>query len=128
MLANGNTGLLNDDVFYFGNARFDVTPTSPFPSQQVTINAFDVNAIRSRVGVNSGIISNAFDVDRNGTVNAFDVNAVRANQGLASLRAFTAPPSSSFSVSNQLADTIYADTSWLDSFGTEKKLRLRKQT
>jgi Peptidase M60, enhancin and enhancin-like/N-terminal domain of M60-like peptidases/Cadherin-like domain len=127
MLADANTGLLNNDVFYFGNARFDVTPTSPFPSQQVTINAFDVNSIRSRVGLNSGIISNAFDVDRNGTVNAFDVNAVRANQGVTSLRSFTATNSSSFGLSNQLADAIYADTSWLDSFGSDKKLRWSKR-
>ncbi len=81
MLADANTGLAANDVFYFGNARFDVTPTSPFPSQQVTINAFDVNTIRARQGQNPGVISNIFDVDRNGVVNAFDTNAVRAGQG-----------------------------------------------
>ncbi len=62
-------------------------------AQQVVINAFDVNAIRARQGLNSGVISNVFDVDRNGVVNAFDTNAVRAGQGISSLRAFTAPSS-----------------------------------
>ncbi len=123
MLADANTGLAANDVFYFGNARFDVTPTSPFPSQQVTINAFDVNTIRARQGQNPGVISNIFDVDRNGVVNAFDTNAVRAGQGVSSLRSFTAPSTlqmglaSSTSNSTSLkVDSLFADTSWLDAF------------
>ncbi len=123
MLADANTGLAANDVFYFGNARFDVTPTSPFPSQQVTINAFDVNTIRARQGQNPGVISNIFDVDRNGVVNAFDTNAVRAGQGVSSLRSFTAPSTlqmglaSSTSNSTSLkVDSLFVDTSWLDAF------------
>jgi hypothetical protein len=91
VLANSSTGLVTNDVFYFGNARLDVTPTSPFPTQQVTINIFDTNAIRAKQGQNPGIISNIFDVDRNGVVNIFDTNAVRVSQGVNSLRSFTAP-------------------------------------
>ncbi len=123
VLANADTGLATDDVFYFGNARFDVTPTSPFPSQQVTINAFDVNAIRARQGQNPGVVSNIFDVDRNGVVNAFDTNAVRAGLGVSSLRSFTAPSplqmglASSRSSSQAMNfDSLFADTSWLDAF------------
>jgi Concanavalin A-like lectin/glucanases superfamily/Bacterial Ig domain len=123
MLADANTGLTANDIFYFGNARFDVTPTSPFPSQQIVINVFDVNAIRSRQGENSGIISTIHDVDRNGVVNVFDTNAVRANLGVASLRSFTAPSSLQFglassgsSSSTASTDLIFADTSWLDMF------------
>ena len=82
---------MTNDVFYFGNARLDVTPTSPFPTQQVTINIFDTNTIRAKQGQNPGLISNIFDVDRNGVVNIFDTNAVRASQGVNSLRSFTAP-------------------------------------
>jgi hypothetical protein len=78
ILANASNGLASNDVFYFGNARFDVTPTSPFPNQQVIVNAFDVNSIRARQGFNPGVISNIFDVDKNGLVNAFDTNAVRS--------------------------------------------------
>ncbi|MCY2973824.1 MAG: trypsin-like serine protease [Planctomycetota bacterium] len=91
ILANANTGLGADDVFYFGNARFDVTPTSPFPSQQVTINVLDTNSVRGNQGLNPGSISNIFDVDRSGAVNVLDTNAVRAAQGTSSLRSFTAP-------------------------------------
>lgn len=123
MLADANTDLAANDVFYFGNARFDVTPSSPFPTQQVVINAFDVNSIRARQGQNSGLISNIYDVDRNGVVNAFDTNAVRANQGITSLRSFTTPSSSQFglaltrssaTISN--VDSVFIDTSWSEAF------------
>jgi Bacterial Ig domain/Calcineurin-like phosphoesterase len=135
MLADVNTGLAANDVFYFGNARFDVTPTSPFPSQQVTINAFDVNAIRARQGQSLGLISHIFDVDRNGVVNAFDTNGVRANQGVASLRSFTAPSSLQMGLASSASDStssnvdaLFADTSWLDAFqSSDKRNRLRAQ-
>jgi Bacterial Ig domain/Calcineurin-like phosphoesterase len=115
MLADANTGLATNDVFYFGNARFDVTPTSPFPSQQVVINVFDVNGIRARLGQNSGDISNIYDVDRNGVANVFDTNAARANHGVVSLRSFTAPSALQMSVASSNFDSVLADTSWLDA-------------
>jgi Glycosyl hydrolase catalytic core/Cadherin domain/Ricin-type beta-trefoil lectin domain-like/F5/8 type C domain len=127
MLADANTGLASNDVFYFGNARFDVTPTSPFPSQQVTINAFDVNGIRARQGQNSGVISNIYDVDRSGVVNAFDTNAVRSGQGVASLRSFTAPSalqlslatlngnSNALNIDSRYTDSAFADLSLLEA-------------
>ncbi len=135
VLADANTGLATNDVFYFGNARFDVTPASPFPSQQVVINIFDVNGIRSRQGQNPGIISNIFDVDRNGVVNVFDTNAVRAGQGVSSLRSFTAPlslqiglASSSSRSTATSVDALFADTSWLDVFqvGNSKNRQQRR--
>jgi Calx-beta domain len=106
VLANPSTGLVTNDVFYFGNARFDVSPTNPFPSQQVTINAFDVNVVRANQGQNPGVISNSFDVDRNGVVNAFDTNLVRAAQGISSLRSFTAPSQQSFFAFAYLAPVV----------------------
>jgi hypothetical protein len=135
MLANPNTGLATNDVFYFGNARFDVTPTSPFPSQQVTINIFDVNTIRSKIGQNLGGISNVFDVDRNGVINVFDTNAVRSGQGVSSLRSFVAPSMMQMglaftgsSTTEMRVDTLFADTSWLDAFqvGNNKNRQLKR--
>jgi Bacterial pre-peptidase C-terminal domain len=123
MLANADTGLTASDVFYFGNARFDVTPTSPFPSQQVAINSFDLNAVRAKQGQNPGAIANMYDVDRNGVVNAFDTNAVRAGLGMTSLRSFTAPASLRFGLAStkdsataSSVDSLFADTSWLEAF------------
>jgi hypothetical protein len=135
VLANANTGFATNEVFYFGNARFDVTPTSPFPSQQVTVNAFDVNAIRARQGQNPGVISNIYDVDRSGVVNAFDTNAVRAGQGVSSLRSFTAPSSLPMGLASSRSnstssnvDSLFADTSWLDAFqiGNNKNRHQRR--
>jgi subtilisin family serine protease len=114
LLADANTGLAANDVFYFGNARFDVAPNSPFPSQQVAVNIFDTNGVRANQGQNSGVISNMFDVDRNGVVNIFDTNAVRAGQGTSSLRSFTAPPSTQNSFASSSIDLLFADTSWLE--------------
>ncbi len=128
VLADANTGLASNDVFYFGNARFDVTPTSPFPSQQIVVNIFDVNGIRAKQGQNSGVVSNAFDVDRSGVVNVFDTNAVRAGQGVTSLRSFTAPSSLQVSFAPSSIDSLFADTSWLEAFQSSdsKKRQARR--
>ncbi|MCY2974222.1 MAG: hypothetical protein NTW52_06095 [Planctomycetota bacterium] len=92
ILANPlTTGLAANDVFYFGNARFDVNPSAPAFSSQVSINVLDTNQVRAQNGVNSGVVSNAFDVDRSGAVNVLDTNATRAANGVNSLRFFTAP-------------------------------------
>ncbi len=130
VLANATNRLVSNDIFYFGNARFDVTPTSPFPSQQVTINIFDTNAVRAKQGQNSGVISNVYDVDRNGVVNIFDTNAVRSGQGVSSLRSFTAPSSLQMQMSLAPAsiDSTYADTSWIDAIQLDSpKNRQRKR-
>ncbi len=103
IIADANTGLASNDVFYFGNARSDVTPIASFPTQ-VAVNIFDVNQIRAQQGLNSGIVSNLFDVDRNGVVNIFDTNTTRAGQGIRSLRPFTAP--SLLSLSRAFAPSI----------------------
>jgi FG-GAP repeat/RTX calcium-binding nonapeptide repeat (4 copies) len=128
VLADANTGLAANDVFYFGNARFEVTPTSPFPASQIVINAFDVNFLRSRQGQDPGVVSHISDVDRNGVVNAFDINAARAGAGVASLRSFTAPSNISMSFSLSRIDSAFADTSWLESFQTSdtKKRQSRR--
>jgi regulation of enolase protein 1 (concanavalin A-like superfamily) len=106
VLANANSGLIANDVFYFGNGRFDVTPATPFPASQVIVNVFDTNQIRAQLGQNAGVVSNIFDVDRSGVVNIFDVNGVRSGQGVASLRSFTAPSSQSPSFSTFAAAPI----------------------
>ncbi len=128
VLANADTGLATDDVFYFGNARFDVTPTSPFPSQQISINIFDTNAVRAKQGQTTGGVSNVFDVDRNGVVNIFDTNAVRGGQGVTSLRSFTAPSSFQMSFVPASIDSALADTSWSDGLqiGTSKKRQQKR--
>ena len=94
VLANPlTTGLTANDVFYFGNARFDVNPAAPPFASQVSINVLDTNQVRAQNGQNPGVVSNVFDVDRSGAVNVLDTNATRAGNGVSSLRFFIAPAS-----------------------------------
>ncbi len=123
MRANGITRLPADDVFYFGNARFDVTPTA---AESVTVNAFDVNRVRAAISTsNTGLVSNIFDVDRSGAINAFDVNAIRSVLANTStlLRMFSAPPTQPPSL---LSDESEAEASLapnlVDSYFSESEL------
>jgi endonuclease/exonuclease/phosphatase family metal-dependent hydrolase len=95
VLANASTGLANNDVFYFGNARGDVTPNASFPSE-IAINALDLNQARNNQLPLGAVVSNIYDVDKSGAVNGLDLNQIRARQGQSSLRAFVAPSSQSF--------------------------------
>ncbi|MCY2974021.1 MAG: fibronectin type III domain-containing protein [Planctomycetota bacterium] len=121
VLANALTGLAANDVFYFGNARFDVTPTTPFPSQQITINILDTNLVRANQGLNPGLVSNIFDVDRNGVVNILDTNTTRGAQGTSSLWSFTAPSSQL-----PLETPQFLSTPILDSRNLRSALRARR--
>ncbi|WP_186775838.1 LamG-like jellyroll fold domain-containing protein [Rubripirellula tenax] len=79
--ANANTGLTQDDVFYFGNQVGDVDGSTS-PSKHVTVNAFDTLDVRfhQSPSSNSVGIDNIYDIDRNGSVNAFDTLDVRFSQ------------------------------------------------
>ncbi|MCY2976795.1 MAG: hypothetical protein NTW52_19230 [Planctomycetota bacterium] len=115
VIANSNTGLVANDTCYFGNARFDVTPTASFPTQ-VGINVLDTNIVRARNGTDPNNISNIFDVDKSGAVNVLDTNATRAGNGVNSLRPFTAPlPPANLLLARRI-DAAYVDTSWLELF------------
>jgi len=107
------TGLSVNDVFYFGNARFDVNSTNATP--QVTINVLDTNQVRAQNGHNPNAVSNVFDVDRSGAVNVLDTNATRGGNGVSSLRFFTAP------ANLQMARSASAVTSAVVSKSVSKK-------
>ncbi|TWU57090.1 Dockerin type I repeat protein [Rubripirellula tenax] len=79
--ANANTGLTQDDVFYFGNQVGDINGSTS-ASKHVTVNAFDTLGVRFNQSPtsNSVGIDNIYDIDRNGSVNAFDTLGVRFNQ------------------------------------------------
>jgi Abnormal spindle-like microcephaly-assoc'd, ASPM-SPD-2-Hydin len=95
VLANASTGLTAPDVFYFGNARGDITPNASFPTQ-IGLNALDLNQARNNQLGTGAVVSNIYDVDKNGAVNGLDLNQIRARQGTNSLRPFTAPSAQAF--------------------------------
>ncbi|WP_186775444.1 YHYH protein [Rubripirellula tenax] len=98
--ANGNTGLLQDDVFYFGNQVGDVDGSTS-SSGRVTVNAFDTLDIRFNQSPSAGSVDMShakyvYDIDRSGSVNAFDTLDARFNQvpsgGLMMITLPSSPP------------------------------------
>jgi len=91
--ANANTGLLADDVFYFGNAIADMYTGNIGSPTTVRVNASDTAAVRlnQSPGINSVGITNFYDVNKDGRVNATDTAIVRLNQSPAVIRFFDAP-------------------------------------
>jgi hypothetical protein len=89
VFGNTNTGLTNDDVFYFGNA---VGETGNNPTDAI-VNLQDVGLTRSnQTGFGSAAIDNSFDFNRDGRVNLIDVAIARSNQsGFSPLLLLSAP-------------------------------------
>ncbi len=94
VIANANTGLAVNDVFYFGNQIGDVN--GDVNSQnRVRVNSLDTILVRSNQ-TSSAPIQTPFDINRDARVNSLDTILVRANQA-ANLLMFAAqippPPS-----------------------------------
>jgi len=106
MLANANTRLATNDVFYFGHAIGDVNTGNAGAPITVSNDDADVRAIRQNQlhGANSVSVSNIYDVNKDGRVNSIDVSLVRQNRSTLLLRHFTAP------VSLRLASSLIATT------------------
>jgi hypothetical protein len=94
VLANATTGLTSNDVFYFGNAVADFNIGNlAGPPVTVRTNATDTSAVRQNqsTAVNSALITNIYDINKDGRVNATDTSLVRQNQASSLIRYFTAP-------------------------------------
>jgi hypothetical protein len=106
ILANAETALQANDVFYFGNVigelYFGNTAT------RLRVNGQDAALIlgNQSPGANSAPVTNKFDLDRNGRVNGQDYAILLANQQAAGIVApITAPssrPASARSSTNSL--------------------------
>jgi hypothetical protein len=92
LLANANTGLAVDDVFYFGNAVGE-TGNSSGSSANADTNIFDVSGTWSHLHGYTGDVTDHYDFNRDGSVNIFDVSAVWSNlrSSTAALQLITAP-------------------------------------
>ena len=91
--ANAATGLLSDDVFYFGN----VVGETGSSSGNALVNLSDVSLTRrSQSGFGSVGIDSRYDFDRNGRVNLADLSIARTNQsGFSAVQLITAPSAGS---------------------------------
>ncbi len=95
VLANANTDLQSNDVFYFGNAVGDVNQGNQGTPINVESDSTDLSFVRQNqsLGANSVPISNTYDINRDGRVNALDTALVRQNLTGSKIRYFTAPVS-----------------------------------
>lgn len=76
VLANANTGLANDDVFYFGNVVGD---TGDLPNNTI-VNVADQSGVRANLtAFQAPGIDNPFDINRDGVVNVTDDSVIGAN-------------------------------------------------
>ena len=76
VFANENTGLITDDVFYFGNVRGESGDRS---SLNTFVNAWDFAAARGHQQASGAAIDNPYDYDRDDAVNATDAMIARDN-------------------------------------------------
>ena len=87
--ATANTGLQNDDVFYWGNAIGEVgnDPNNAYVDQ------WDVNAIEDNYGNDPNNIENVYDINRDRVVTSSDKSYAENNQTDANtaLKLITAP-------------------------------------
>ena len=94
VLANANTSLLSNDVFYFGNAVADMNVGNSGSPLTVEVSSTDVSAVRQNLLLApTATISNVFDLNKDGRVNALDTSLVRQSQSTNIIRFFTAPAS-----------------------------------
>jgi hypothetical protein len=94
VLANANTGLTSNDVFYFGNVIGELNTGNT--ATRLRVNSQDTSAVRNNqsTGTNSAGVTNIFDLNRDGRVNAQDTSIVRNNQQTSGIVApITAPAS-----------------------------------
>jgi YDG domain/Dockerin type I domain len=94
VLANADTGLAANDVFYFGNVIGDFNTGNT--STRYRVNALDTSAVRNNQspGANTASVTNIYDVNRDGRVNALDTSVVRNNQQASGIVAPITAPSS----------------------------------
>lgn len=119
VLANANTQLQSNDVFYFGNAVGDVgqgNSGTPISVQADEIDSLFVRRNQS-LGANSASITNLYDLNKDGRVNAIDLALLRQGQAKLLIRYFTAPVSLRLAFAT--SGNGFGATSTAVSFGTK---------
>jgi hypothetical protein len=94
VLANADTALAANDLFYFGNVIGDLDFGNT--ATRLRVNGQDAALLLSNQspGANSAGVTNKFDLDRNGRVNGQDYAFLLANQQAAGIVAPITAPSS----------------------------------
>jgi hypothetical protein len=95
VLANANTALAANDVFYFGSAAGDVYAGNIGTPLVVRTNATDTSAVRQNQSptLGSAAVTNLYDLNKDSRVNSSDTSVTRQNINSSILTFFTAPAS-----------------------------------
>ena len=106
VLANNNTGLTDDDVFYFGNV---IGESGNDPTDAI-VNLADVSGPRTnQTGFGTTDVLNVFDFNRDAVVNLADLAIARTNQsGFTPVRLIT-PTDASGGPSNKVLPSTLAN-------------------
>ncbi len=126
VLANANTGLASNDVFYFGNAAGEMNVGNIGSPIVLRTNASDTANVRQNQSPNQNSVgvTSIHDLNKDGRVNASDTANVRQNQSpTGSITLFTAPVSLQLAGSTTTIDAAWADIGWLDDFGDKARSR-----
>ncbi len=124
VLANSNTGLAVNDVFYFGNVVGDTNGS--VTSSRYTVNAIDTSSVRNNQSTipNSVLVTNIFDFNKSASVNSLDTGVVRTNQQASGIvRVISNAPA--FLTSEEDAPASYAsatDQALTDLFAPRQEL------
>lgn len=124
-LANANTNLASNDVFYFGNAAGDVNVGNAGAPVFVSANEVDVSAIRQHLSTaaNSAAVSNIYDLNKDGRVNAIDYSLAIQSRTTRIVRFFTAPVSLRLATMPILSNVVKASLSLFSPlFRSDEKL------
>lgn len=100
VLANANTGLSANDVFYFGNKAGDMNVGNIGSPITIRVDDSDSTAVRQNQSPTANSVgpTNLYDVNKDGRVNALDLSLVRQNASTSPIYLFTAPISLHLSV------------------------------
>jgi hypothetical protein len=135
VLANANTGLAGNDVFYFGNAIGEVGHTTA----NAQVNATDEGLIRlnGRNALNPAPVDFRFDIDKNRLVNSTDqaLSRLNATSALTALRLIVPPTEAGLAagagpgsaVDAALADLSFAAASDGQSASAASRSRSRRR-
>ncbi|REK05549.1 MAG: hypothetical protein DWQ37_23880 [Planctomycetota bacterium] len=116
---NMNTGLVESDIFYFGN-RIGETGSGT-PGLAIT-SAVDEIAARNNAGFGA-TVTNLFDFDRSGLVNAVDSISARNNSGLLTKINISDPPAAPApSGAGDIALGLAAPAAWDEASETTASL------
>ncbi|MDB5321008.1 MAG: pyrrolo-quinoline quinone [Phycisphaerales bacterium] len=89
LLANSNTNLATDNVFYFGSA---IASTGNNPASAAVTTADDLGARANKTGLGSATLTNVYDFNRDGRVDVQDELIARSHHSGLSPLQLIAPP------------------------------------